>query len=263
MINHARTLLLNESPVGRPAVGTCGEEYIPAGFNPQELPGFLASVRSTLLGTFGDPLYQNYRLAQYTAVLHANPYANMVMYLYDQRITYDRGSGLFTFPFDTAVTDVNGLGMSLSVLRDLFASNELGRCLFEWVVSTISGPMVSVKDPKGGVQEEYALTVADTLTNTFPVKAKGASVEGRLTVPTSVVQIGAEWTIEGTAPPTEDLGAILVKMQNIGASTLTALFSGVPDTFKNLWIQGNTLVDRMGAFLAATVWQLEVSRTHG
>jgi len=263
VINHSRTLLLNESPAGRPDVGTYGEEYIPDGFQPQQLPGFLSIIREHLLGTFGDPLYQNYRIAQYMSILQANIYSVLAVILPDSRITYEPGSGLFEWPFGITSSEINTLGMGMQVIGLPKASDTIGRSKFSWVLTTLSGSKVQTDDVIGKVTEEHDLTVADTLTNVFPMRAKGGSMEGRITAPTGLVSDGAIWTVEATARPETTLGAIMTSSGQLGEDTLTQLFTGVPESFKNLWGVGESLVDRFGGFLGAVIWQLEQVRTNG
>ena len=65
MINHARTILLNREALGRPAIGTYGEEYIPPNFKKKVLPGYLTRFHQVLFGSYGDAVYENFRMAQY------------------------------------------------------------------------------------------------------------------------------------------------------------------------------------------------------
>ncbi len=79
MVNHVRTLLLNEDGAG--------EEYVPPGYRKAQLPEALQRVRDILFGPSPDRRMLVYRVRQFMAILHSTPLATFVTRA-DPRITY-------------------------------------------------------------------------------------------------------------------------------------------------------------------------------
>jgi len=91
MINHVRTLLLNE-----PAAALDGpyEEYVPEESRTLALPPVLARVYGILFPT-SDRAAKNYRLAQLMALYHSCPDLEYFVLDKDKRISYEpRGEAL-------------------------------------------------------------------------------------------------------------------------------------------------------------------------
>lgn len=85
MINHVRTLLLNQDGDG--AAQGPGEEYTPPSYLAAELPAELQKVRDVLFGASPDRRMLLYRVRQFMAILHSTPLSPFVT-MDDPRITY-------------------------------------------------------------------------------------------------------------------------------------------------------------------------------
>lgn len=86
MINHARTLLLNQAR-RKTHYSDIGYEYVPPEFRPVSLPSTLQLVRQLLFGATPDNYFLNYRCRELLSYVHATELASHV-YSFDPRVTY-------------------------------------------------------------------------------------------------------------------------------------------------------------------------------
>lgn len=259
MINHARTLILNRGAADRPELGTYGEEYIPAAYQRLDYAGHLQRVRNTLLGTFGDPLYENYRLAQYMSIVHANQYTEELALGLDSRFTYRPFEPSF-MSFDTSIEtqEINSKGLVLSATGTPTVNESVGRALYRSSVRTLAGPSLAVKDVSNNQWVEYDVTITSSETNTIELE-NGVLLQ--ITVP-GAWEEGAEWLVTSMARPTKDLGYFVASLDSLGPNTLYSLFQASSDTYRNLWYSGVSLVDQLGGVLGAFIHAAEEIRTN-
>ena len=86
MINHARTLLLNQS--GRLYTpGMLGEEYTPPDFTPVQLPSYVITPNRILFGAAPDKVFLNFRAWELLSIIHETELAEFI-YALDPRVTY-------------------------------------------------------------------------------------------------------------------------------------------------------------------------------
>jgi|694.fasta_scaffold23418_9 hypothetical protein len=127
MINHARTLLLNQHPdsVG---VDDVGYEYIPPGFKPQKLPTALDTVHKILFGSRPDNYFLNFRAYELLSYIHQTELDTFLRAL-DPRITYWRKTATdFYGPAKKVfVEQIVGAPARLSIAGTAFASDAIGR----------------------------------------------------------------------------------------------------------------------------------------
>lgn len=86
MINHARTLLLNQTADGINTDET-GYEYVPAEYRAIRLPTTLQTIYSIIFGKNPDSYFRNYRVRELLSYLHQTELADY-MYQLDPRVTY-------------------------------------------------------------------------------------------------------------------------------------------------------------------------------
>lgn len=86
MINHARTLLLNQSSAEY-VPGSLGEEYVPAGYVAASLPTPIVTASKIIFGADPDPEFVNFRLCELLSLIHNTELAEFV-YALDPRVTY-------------------------------------------------------------------------------------------------------------------------------------------------------------------------------
>jgi hypothetical protein len=86
MINHARTLLLNQ-PGKNYQPGFIGEEYTPRNYVRRQVPSYVLFPHKILFGSNPDKVFLNFRAAELLSLIHATELSEFVHAL-DSRITY-------------------------------------------------------------------------------------------------------------------------------------------------------------------------------
>ena len=258
MINQARSLILNNIVANRPALGVFGEEFISAEYRKLDYAGTLDFIRGRLLGSIGDPLYENYRLAQLMGIMHALQYTEELVLSLDTRITYRPFSPVFMpFDFSVEIEEVNDQGMLLTTSGTPVANDAIGKALYRWSVRTAAGPILEVKEIATNVWQPHPITINGTTAS--PVTLENGVVL-QITVPIGGWQVGAEWLVTSTSRPAVDLGLLIDAVNGLSAGVIVDLFQGVPSTFRTLWFQGVSLVDQLGGLLGAFVTKAEEIR---
>ena len=168
MINHVRTLLLNESGPRQPDLTIPGDVYIPE-FTAQVLPGALESLYTVLFGVDADYRGKLYRAAQYMAVLHSTEYERHVLSA-DPRVTYrPRDSGVSRWSFGPSVTSSQGAPTAEVLPPHSKASEFSGRALLEWTVTAVTGLQVLVRDTRTGNESYTDLSLVDGSLSDIPL----------------------------------------------------------------------------------------------
>jgi hypothetical protein len=258
MINHARSLILNDVASNRPEAGTLGEEYLPTEYRMLDYSGTLDRVRTKLLGASNDPLYQNYRLAQLMAVMHGNQYAEEQALALDTRYTYRPYKADFlNLDFAVEVSEVDDKNMTLKTTGVPTANAAIGKSLYRWNVRTAVGPELIVQELLTGQTATYNVTITDEVTNSITLEN---GVILTVEVPSDIWQVEAMWVVTSMARPDQDLGYLVADLNSLGTGTVTDLFRNVPSSFYNLWYQGVSLVDQLGGLLGAFVYKAEEVR---
>lgn len=136
MINHARTLLLNQAR-NQTHYSDLGYEYIPGDYKPIELPSTFAAIRQILFGTNPDNYFRNFRCREFLSYIHATELAEY-MYRFDPRVTYwpEIGKPYFE-PASKRVfiTQTYGAPKRLSAAGDLFAITATGKAFNQYTVT--------------------------------------------------------------------------------------------------------------------------------
>lgn len=259
MINHYRTLLLNRSREGRPAYGVYGEELIPAEYAPAQETTALQRVRATLLGTDGDALYENVRLAQYMTLLHAHQAFAEYVTGADSRITYVPGA----WPFYDVGQQITVQGptdpIGLTTYGLPLAEGVVGQCLFLLRVTTDIYPLITVTSKAGARwTKTLEVSVADGVSSRFDL-LPGLSAQFML-APGGWV-IGSGWDITAVTARVPSLATVLANLKSRAGVEIAQLVERADDTVKDLWLHGHGLTDQLAAGLVAYV--LEMERQYG
>ena len=258
MINHARSLILNRQAEGRPELGTFGEEYIPEGYRQLDYTGYLDRIRTALLGSAEDPLYQNYRLMQYMDVMHANQYTEEYLLGLDTRYTYRPFKKTFMdFDFSVEVEKLNVTSMTLTTSGEPVVNETTGEALYRCMVRTAAGPKIAVRMAKGTAWNYYDVTLVGE--DATPVTLENGVIL-QLSVPLGGWQVDADWLVTSMARPTRDLGLTIEVVNGLGAGATVGLFRDAPETYRNLWYEGASLVDQLGGILGAFAYKAEEVR---
>jgi len=138
MINHARTLLLNTSPLSSHAQDA-GYEYVPREFTPVRLSNALQVIHRTLFGLNPDQRFLNLRARELLSYIHQTELAEYVHKL-DPRVTYWPAidSNVLQPERQITVTQVAGSSRRLAVTGDFAATNATPRARQQYFVALTS-----------------------------------------------------------------------------------------------------------------------------
>lgn len=262
MYNHLRTLLLNQHPAAPD--WAIGEEAVPATFRPVNLPAYLDEVRARLFGVAPDRSMLNYRLAQYTRLLHASALGQYV-YDLDPRVTYlgtDRTDLFGTAAFEPAVTQTKGR-RPLVVQGDPAAPDPTGQSYHAYRIEQLDGDTISVgEDHPTSKNRLLDLAFAGGLSAPVPLGDSGYVA----LVPQEAA--GTRWQVTFHARPQWDLGQIAAALRVSGEPTLLQLFGAAPAepflTFRDLFFDHPELPYRLGGLLLAVAYRSDaVWRANG
>lgn len=247
MINHFRTLLLNRSAPNfstRP-----GEEYIPDDFAAMALPTYLQNIRVALFGSNPDWLFENYRVHQYTSLVHSTELEEFVLAL-DPRITYD--------PLDTEffseVFGAHAGKAGLHLFGEPLAPDASGKSILRWKVELLDSDTASVEQITPISQTKTVEFKSEPLTDGLWMHFNASP--------------GTIWTLEYNRRPQRSLGEIVAGLESTTAQYWNRLFgvgsaravSEPWQTFRNLWLLHPELPYRLGGFLLAFVYAIELER---
>ena len=259
MINHGRTLLLNLRGDTAPAPDFPGEEVIPPDYIPRVLDSSTTTVRRFLFGTAPDRLMLNYRARQLLSLIHANRDLEPFLTDLDPRITYwpvdDRV--LFDQTFGDTVTQVaGGVPVELEIVGGAVPENGSGQLQRQWQVTVTSATtaLVTQYTPTPGViAESYAIT--DGLSSLIPVNGAGFSVRF------PEANVGTSWLIDSVLRPTQDLGQLVVSLEDAGEPAFLDLFGSGPAepmrTFRNLWRQNPQLSWKLAGLVLGLIYHMD------
>lgn len=247
MINHVRTLLLNESGPKPEDVSVAGDTYIPA-HAPIEHTAGLSVLRGLLYGARSDYEGRLYRTNQYLAIIHATEYAPYVYHL-DPRITYSPDK-LLIFEEGNYRTSVSPATLTVSGTW----AGVSHRVQTRWKV-TAKGSNFEVVNITDNLQETVPASGARPLpgsTLAFGVNEQPA-VDGTV------------WLITHRCHPGPDLGAILASCLQTDLSVSEAVFGPVPvqepfKTFYNLFKVHYAWPYRLAGLVLGYAYRLESIR---
>ena len=254
MINHARTLLLNQSGGNTPYGGQPGDEYLPVSFRRvSPLPSYLLSVRKWLFSDSPDRVYANYVTRACLQLLHATELAEYV-YALDPRTTYDlQSSDLFSAFGLRATKD------SIYINGNELAEN--GRCHREWAISRTTGDTVTVVDLITMQQLQQACEFTNGLSNLL--KLPNSSLQFRIDD-----NEDTNWHVYGYLRPAVNLADIAYMLRTTAEPDVSELFGvGTPlmrqepfSTFRRLWLEHSELAYNLGGLLLAVIYRTEALR---
>lgn len=278
MINHARTLLWNQSPSADAAYRAnvrlqlqqdiIPGEYIDPTFRPSLLPPHLQAVQRLLFGTEFDLYRHNFRLAQLMGFLHCKKNSHDFLIALDPRLTYRpedwqaelswREDGLW---FENGQLSDPPATVSFPQLRagQYFASSDSGGpCFRVWVVIRLETttavlfslfPRADLVDPAAYGSPEDWLAIPETpheiSLNTMDVPSSAALlVEVRRPV----------WDIAALARMVRELPGSVISPVVMSRSEQEPYRS-----FRKMWEDGELLTQFAG-FLLAYIYRLEELR---
>lgn len=152
MINHVRTLLLNQHP-DTAGPTDIGYEYIPGVFKPIRMPTTLETVHKILFGNRPDNYFRNFRAREILNYIHQTE-LDVFTRQFDSRVTYwpQTHNPFYGATKQVFVEQISGQPKRLNVSGTLFAGNAAGRAEYEYL-------LVLGKKNVGAPEEESVFVV--------------------------------------------------------------------------------------------------------
>jgi hypothetical protein len=253
MINHLRTLLLNQPYSAFPGADYFMEEYVSPDFLTLVWPDYLRRIRAVLFGASPDRAMLNYRLAQCLSTVRTCQLSEYLL-RFDARIAeqrqYTRAFTMATIPSATSIVGDSAL--------DLFGEAEspdaAGILQHRWLVEVTANSgiemdvLVTTQTPaRSPVEATYTVTSGLSAPISLPTSYFQCRVR-------SAAQVGDQWAVEYLARPTWDIGAIVAALEQLDMTVFQQLFgagSAEPlATFEKLWRSKIALYRLAGTVLA-------------
>jgi len=200
MINHARTLLLNQS-ANRTSPSDAGYEYISPTYKETPLPTTLETIHNIIFGKTPDNYFRNYRARELLSYLHQTELANHV-YRLDPRVTYwpaMTDNKLYSTPKKVFVTQLAGDTNRPALGGTVNPSNATGRSEYDYTIifgyrasldNLAPQPVFIVQvEPKNTIP---AVTVFNDLREVTAIPLVESNLTFRLGLPTSAGRLVTE-----------------------------------------------------------------------
>ena len=294
MINHARTLLLNQAR-DQTHYSDLGYEYISPNFRPVNLPPALKLIRGILFGNKPDNYFRNFRCRELLSYIHSSEFDEYI-YRLDSRVTYwpEIGNSYFEAAGRRIfITQTRGQPRSLNISGNLNAVLANGAATGQYTVelkktwndetapwrfsvrpagattaaaqveitNTLSPPVLKIPGTDLKIRAATNLTAATTAPTTS-TNNKVIIVENYQ--PTVAAEptdsnVVATWLIETKASPPLFITSGITALEKIGEPVAIDLF-GVVDvepynTFKNLWEDHPITAYRLAGFILALIYR--------
>jgi len=247
MINHVRTLLLNNGQAGFSPETYPGEEVVPA-YRPRQLSGALLTAHQLLFGIHPDRLFLNFRLAQLLGWLHATETGEYLTFR-DSRLTYQPEALTTADWFQPTISDP-----AVQLLAPPVADNGQGWSCFEYRLTLAESTLQ--------IQE---INPVPKTTSTVLVFSGGLSAPINLPDSSASIRVAEDLAASGRislrARPAHDLGQILAAWVAIcGPALVTEIFVTDTPPFPELyqrWKSKPLDTERYAALLLAFAYHLE------
>jgi len=288
MINHVRTLLLNENGSNKPGYVFPMEEYVPDDFKADTLVFGCRKIWNVLFGTSPDRAYKNWRLFQLSRLAESS---DLLEYWskFDSRLTHldkpkvdrsleygrvqanrvgdNNASIVYTVseavlsvdsalsaPYQIADPEVIGVILSGRPVAD----DTRGRCLSYWKLSlNMSNELevTNINDPS--IHDTHTLTFSSNLSQQISLHGSGVVVQFRSIISNS------SWAIDVVAAPDMDLGTVLANLDILSDTDTDFIFSGAfPEysVFKSYWKENRNSAERLSAITLSLGYKIAETR---
>lgn len=241
MINHVRTLFINETSTQSDVVGYA---HIPADYAKKPASDLLRLVRSLIFGNNPDDAMRHWRACEFLNCAHASELSDL-MFAKDSRITYPVvDSSIFDLRRYAAAIDTitSGADQELTILGDRDVS-ESDALLKRWTVSVVSSSEVEIRE-NSGLVETATYTVEDGLSSEiyFP----SSSLRFRF-----AAGVGALWRVTSIARPSVGVVDVIRNVSSYLSDTdLSRLFSLSPEAW-TVWSTSDRALSLAASLLLA------------
>lgn len=237
MINHYRTILLNESGSVNQDMTYPGEEYVDPSFTKKKITSKLDTVRKLLLGQSPDRAFINYRLKQITTMWHDSILRDEVINE-DNRITY--------WPLDTSInSNINMFGTITIEGMDPVVKTKL----IPSVQPISSGSGRSLWLLSAQVDSGVCVVTDEKTKEVKSIPAKGVFFDFGNNIVLNLPN--GSYRITAIGVPHEDIGQALVDCDLIKDTDIEfELFLG-NDSLKEIWRRSEDISERLGSLALA------------
>lgn len=282
MVNHIRTLLLNEDGSKRPGSSFPLEEYVEKDFTAIKVPFECDKVAKVIFGNNADRAYKNWRLYQLSRMAESTDlfsywlkFDNRVTHfdkpdyddsteynkitvasvIYGNKVTFNYTEEGLSFPkSDTEDFDA----LDLLVLGALRPDDVNGRSTSSWSVKLSSGNILELYDVSNpNVGSVTTLTYSSALSQRVPLPGTGLDIAVR-------PNTSNEWTIDIVAKPMTDLGTVLANLDVMSDIDTDFVLSGSYsefEVFSNYWKNSTELAERLTAITLGLAYKIEETRS--
>lgn len=263
MINHARCLLANLSPVDASTGEYLAEELVDPAFIPLTLSTELALLRGLLLGGKPDRHMVNYRCRQLLTLVHASPLLPYVPAL-DPRLTYAVGGDDESLVPGTAFTPVattTGATPALAIGGNPLPPDASGQMAFQYLVQIETATTLSVRQDNPFQKVVFDFVLTDGLSNFVALGDSGYTCAVTTATPDSF------WEVTVKNRPQWDPGQLAANLSLAGEAVFDYVFG--PDlvepwaTFRTAWEQSPDLPARLAGLLLGVIYRTEQIRLGG
>lgn len=271
MLNHVRTLLLNEDGNKPVDPGVPGEELVPREYRAVRLPGYLQTIRQQLFGADPDRAMLNFRLQQYMTLLHATEFEIQIR-VFGSRISYDprrMSTAWLRQPTRPTVEPLNVESSLLPLISGTQTDPEpRGKLYYEFEVTGSDGGEVSVQQFAPDLSQKPFFTPGlldedAKFCNPLELGDTGFSVMAPVPLTPSSPPVVLRWRISGYRRPTWDVGQIAAGFRRIGEPVLLQLFGLTADepwaTYRNMFKRPEVAYS-LGAVLMAVAHRTDELR---
>lgn len=267
MINHARTLLLNRSGNSRLPIGTFGEEFVEPSFGKIATSPVIDILRSVLFGSNPDDYTLNYRLAQYTNLLHASDFGARYVLSLDPRFTYRAFSGVYAEQVTGVLERNSGTG-TIELIKPYVGDDASGNNYQLWTLNAnYLGGAFGLSCNRSDRPETVSLASVPqhTGTGTFwsdPVSLGSSGVIIRIFDPGTTTISTTRYVLQLCDTPSRSLATILNQLLDVGGA-VDELCAGRGEpytTFLNLFRDAPCMNERVVGVLLAVIYGTEALR---
>lgn len=267
MINHVRTLLLNQNDTTSGlGSGIQSAELVDPGFQPLVLPNVLKEVVNTLLPS-GYTSYQRNKALNYLISFVHTPELAPYTLKFDTRITYLTPPELHT-SLAESVVDVSTWSDTSSdtELRYTYTANKLATngTVMRWsVVHTEDNNNTVLIRYEDGIEKSVPVTIKNNLTDSIALIDN--CLYFRLYSPSGELNSRSKFDIVFYAPLNIDAVKLLAKLRRMElkrGDTHVLFDPYTPYTdqlneLKQIWQTSNELTLQLGSYILALAYQLE------
>lgn len=262
MVNDCFACLLNRPSDDQETAVYPGDIFIPKGYQPVQLPGWLSEAYSKIIPATADRVFKNFRVAHLISLAMGSDVSRYVFYN-DTRIVipYPRSLQGYVDVFKPTISVRNGaIQGCLKILNEDDNKTLLsGKSRYSVTITTVKTGQhydITVKDNVVNASTQGPLVYNNGVSTVYGVPGSGLLFQ--LLNLEQVSSLEPSWSIKGYAEVITDMNYLFHQCLKCSESAISSLFSGsapMPD-LRDIWETHPELVDRLAAFVVAVALQI-------